>query len=72
MENQVQVTPQMLKTASDVACEECGSTRFKPVALLKRVSPLMAPGGRETVVPLQSFACDACGHMNEEFLPKFE
>lgn len=69
---QLQVTPQMLKNATDVKCEKCEGTVFKPVALLKRISPLLAPGGRETVVPLQTFACDACGHTNTEFIPKFE
>lgn len=69
MENTV--TPAMMKTATDVVCEKCSSTAFKPVALLKKISALLSPNGRETIVPIQVFACNACNHVNEEFVPKF-
>jgi hypothetical protein len=69
MENQV--TPAMMKSATDVVCESCGCHTFKPVAMLKKISALLSPNGRETIVPIQAFACDKCSHVNEEFVPKF-
>ena len=28
---------------------------------------LVAPGGQETIIPMQVFACEKCGHVNKEF-----
>lgn len=69
MENKV--TPEMVKSATDVVCEKCGGLTFKPIALLKKVSALLSPNGREMILPIQAFACDKCSHVNEDFVPKF-
>ena len=58
-----------LQSALDVVCESCGSRVFKEVAVLKRVSPLMSPTGKEMLAPIQTFACAACNHLNIEFDP---
>ena len=58
-----------LQAALDVVCESCGSRVFKEVAVLKRVSPLMSPTGKEMLAPVQTFACAACNHLNIEFDP---
>lgn len=55
--------------ASDVTCDDCGSTRFVVRYLLKRFSGLVSPTGDEMLVPMQVFACASCAHVNEEFLP---
>lgn len=58
-----------LENTDALECDECGSTTFRPAFLLRKVSALMSPSGKETIVPIQVFACDSCGHVNEDFLP---
>ena len=58
-----------LENTDALECDECGSTTFRPAFLLRKVSAFMSPSGKETIVPIQVFACDSCGHVNEDFLP---
>ena len=57
---------------TDVVCDECEGKFFRSVTLFKRLSPLMSPTGKEQIVPIPSFRCDDCGHVNEQFLPKLQ
>jgi len=57
-----------LSQVDNVKCDECQGERFTPVCLIKRLSPLVAPTGKETFIPLQVFKCDECNHINELFL----
>lgn len=65
-----------LADADDVKCDKCGDLRFEPVYLMKRLSPLLSPTGKSELIPIGMsptppiFACLACGHINEEFLPE--
>ena len=52
---------------SQIKCEACGCSTFKQTLLLRKMSALVAPGGQETIIPMQVFACDKCGHVNKEF-----
>jgi hypothetical protein len=61
--------PVSLDQTSEIVCDECASTVFHPAFILRKVSALISPTGKETVIPVQVFACDTCGHVNEEFLP---
>jgi uncharacterized Zn finger protein len=58
-----------LSKAEDITCENCGNYTFQEVALMKRLSPLVSPTGKEAIVPIPTFACIACGHINQRFLP---
>lgn len=58
-----------LTNALDVVCEECGCKTFREVAFIKKVSALVSPTGKEAVVPVGTFSCAACGHVNKEFDP---
>ena len=57
-----------LTHATDIICEKCQGRGFKQTMMLKRLSALMSPSGQEAIIPVMAFACDACGHINEEFL----
>jgi uncharacterized Zn finger protein len=61
--------PVNLSQTQEIKCDECGSSAFHPAFLLRKVSALISPTGKETVIPIQVFACDSCGHINEEFMP---
>lgn len=58
-----------LTNAQDITCENCGNYTFQEVALMKRISALVSPTGKEAIVPIPTFACNACGFINKQFLP---
>ena len=58
-----------LAQADNVTCDSCGNHTFTDVMMMKRISPIISPTGKEAVVPIQTFACNACGFVNKEFLP---
>lgn len=59
-----------LNQTDAIVCEECQNHTFTRVTLLRRVSPLISPNGQAAIVPIPLFACNACNHVNKEFLPK--
>ncbi len=52
-----------------IKCEKCEGEVFVPACLLRKVSALVSPTGKETVLPIQLFACANCSHINEDMLP---
>tara|TARA_Y100001963_G_C6531300_1_gene331192 strand:- start:159 stop:398 length:240 start_codon:yes stop_codon:yes gene_type:complete len=56
-----------LTHAKTLKCEKCECLGFKQTLMLKKLSPLVSPNGQETIIPVAAFACEACGHINEEF-----
>ena len=54
---------------TDVKCDECQGEYFRPAAMMKRLSPLISPNGKEQLIPVQIFRCDDCGHVNKAFIP---
>ena len=67
--SQVPINALQLSQAESVTCESCGNHTFVTVMMMKRISPIISPTGKEAVVPIQTFACNACGFVNKEFLP---
>ena len=61
-----------LAQAENVTCEHCANQTFVGVMMMKRISPIISPTGKEAVVPIQTFACNACGFVNKEFLPAMD
>ena len=62
MQEQIDIT----KTSA-VKCEACENSTFKQSLLLRKMSALVSPTGQETIIPMQVFACEKCGHVNSEF-----
>ena len=56
-----------LSHAKDIVCDECKCKAFKQSMMLKSLSALVSPTGKESIVPISVFACEQCGHVNEEF-----
>jgi len=65
-QTQVNVNPDDLV---DVVCEKCEGQVFTPAFLFKKISAVLSPNGKESMIPLNIFKCDACGHINKEFIP---
>ena len=59
----------LLDTASTVVCESCGNHTFTQVCVMKKISALVSPNGQEMTVPLATWQCTKCDHINKEFLP---
>ena len=70
--SEVPITASQLAQAESVSCEHCANQTFVGVVMLKRISPIISPTGKEAVVPIQTFACNACGFVNKEFLPAMD
>jgi len=65
-------TPQLnfdISTAEDVLCDSCKGRTFREITLIKRVSALVSPTGKETFAPVSTFCCASCGHLNTAFDP---
>ena len=62
MQEQIDIT----KTSA-INCDKCENQTFKQSLLLRKLSALVSPNGQETLVPVQVFACESCGHVNSEF-----
>lgn len=61
---QINVNP---KDLENIVCEKCSSSYFRQAQILKRMSPLISPTGKEQRLALPVIRCDDCGHVNEEF-----
>ena len=53
--------------ADDVGCEKCENLYFTPVVMIKRLSALLSPTGKEVKFPVQGFQCTSCGHVETPF-----
>lgn len=59
-----------LNEAQDLTCPNCGSHFFNTVFMFKKLSALVSPNGRESLIPIETFACIECGTIPKELLPK--
>jgi len=57
-----------LNDTESVLCTACEGAFFDHVYIMKRLSALVSPTGKTTMVPIQLFKCHSCGHVNSEFL----
>ena len=61
------VKPQIdLKEIPNIKCEQCECEHFKEITILKKVSRLLTGAPNDSIVPFPTYACDKCGHINEE------
>lgn len=58
-----------LSKATDIVCDRCGNATFQEVVLMKHLSAIVSPTGKAGNVPIPTFACVACGWVNDGFLP---
>ena len=56
-----------MSQTSEMKCDKCENSTFKQTMLLRKMSAIVSPNGQEAIIPVAVFACEACGHVNEEF-----
>ena len=59
-----------LKDTTDLSCESCEHKLFIQLMMFKKLSAVLSPTGEESLIPVQVFACNSCGHVNEQFIPQ--
>ena len=58
------------KDLEDMLCKKCNCQTFEAVFLFKKLSAVLSPNGKDTLIPLQVYKCTECAHIDEGFLPK--
>jgi hypothetical protein len=58
------------KSLQDISCDKCDHKYFIQVHRLLGVSKLASPTGEEGMMPVPTYACHMCGHVNEELRPQ--
>jgi uncharacterized protein YlaI len=56
-----------LSSMDDVLCDECKNDTFKETIRFKSQSKIMSPDGKNKLIPIQTFMCEKCGHVNTLF-----
>ena len=56
-----------ISKADDVACDVCGNLYFTPVLMVKRLSALLSPTGKEIKIPVQMLQCTSCNAITAPF-----
>ena len=57
-----------IKQTDTLACELCNCKIWDSAQIVKRVSALVSPTGKETLVPLPMLVCKNCGDIPELLL----
>jgi uncharacterized Zn finger protein len=60
------------KNSTAVKCESCEGETFREVVFMRKISKLFTGSSSDSYIPVPSFQCSSCGHINEEFTPKFD
>jgi len=50
-----------VKNVPNIRCPHCNNQVFQPLFIAKKISALQSPTGKESVAPMQIFACTSCG-----------
>lgn len=64
---QVNINPNDL---DDVLCEKCEGQIFDLGFMFKKISAVLSPTGKDSLIPIQIYKCASCGNVNDGFLPK--
>ena len=56
-----------MSQTSEMKCDKCENNTFKQTMMLRKVSAIVSPNGKETIIPVGVFACESCNNVNEEF-----
>ena len=56
-----------LEQTTAFECEECQSDIFKEVLFLRKASKFITKSVNDSIVPIPTFACAKCNHVNKEF-----
>lgn len=58
-----------LSTTIGIECQSCGNDKFQPIFFMRKASRFVTGYAQDAIVPVNTFACAKCGHVNDEFNP---
>jgi hypothetical protein len=50
---------------------KCGNHTFTQISFLRVLPALLSPNGKDAIIPMMSFACNACGAVPDQVIPPF-
>jgi uncharacterized Zn finger protein len=53
-----------------IVCEKCGGEVFQEGLMLRKVSKIITATAQDSLLPIGTFFCVACGHVNKDFKPE--
>lgn len=56
-----------LENSTAITCENCGNSTFQEASYLRKVSKLLTGSPEDMIVPVPTFVCSACSHVNDQF-----
>jgi hypothetical protein len=56
-----------LENSTAILCEACGNSTFKEASYLRKISRLMAGTPDDVIMPVPTFICAKCAHVNSQF-----
>jgi hypothetical protein len=67
-QQQIKLNFNLDKTTS-IICEECGNQSFQEAVLIRKASKFLTGTTQDAIIPIPTFVCTKCGHVNDEFMP---
>jgi uncharacterized Zn finger protein len=68
-QQQVKLNFSLDKTTA-IICESCGSQAFQESMFIRKASKFLTGTAQDAIIPIPTFSCAKCGHVNQEFFPK--
>ena len=68
LKGQTQVSIDIDKT-NPYTCEECDSEFFEEIICIRKLSRLLSGDAEDTLVPMKTYRCAECKHLNKDFKP---
>lgn len=56
-----------LENSKAIICESCGNNTFTEANYLRSISKLLTGSSEDMIVPIPTFTCTKCGHVNKQF-----
>jgi len=71
MQNDLKLNLDISKNSTEVKCENltCLSDTFVEVMYIRKISKLLTGAQKDSYMPIPTFQCSRCGHINKEFIP---
>jgi uncharacterized Zn finger protein len=58
-----------IEKTEGIVCDKCGGQTFQESLLIRKASKFLTGTAQDAIIPIPTFSCTQCGHVNEEFLP---
>jgi hypothetical protein len=72
MNNQLRAPGIDIKQTIAIKCESCEGETFTETFYLRKASKLLTGSMQDSLIPIPTFQCSKCNHINKEFIPNFD